>query len=143
MVTPAVFPLTVSGPLDAPNVMEGLERVALPAAVKLTNELLMKLRVVPLRVMAPAVPGAETANEPVRVLEMLPLMATFPWVAAAEKAPLELSVRAPIVIALDTGALEEVIERLPVPDVAKAAVIEKSPSAAWPARKVPVPADWV
>ena len=46
-------------------------------------------------------------------------------------------------MAFDAGALEEVIDKAADPEVERREEIEKRPSAAWPARRFPVPADWV
>ena len=78
MLTPAVVPLMAKDPLPPlPNV-EVPESAVLPAAPKLTTEPGMKLVVKPLMLIAPAVPGAETVKDPPAVLEMAPLIETFP-----------------------------------------------------------------
>lgn len=115
--------VTVKGPVVALNVM-GLKRVMFPAELKVTIAPVLKLVdvklvAVPLRVMEPAVPGAERLKGALIVFAIDPVMAILPVVAVAEKPPVEARFSAPpILTAVDPDVLTPVIAILPAPDVA-------------------------
>ena len=129
-----------------PNVLLAADRVVSPAEVRDTAEPGEKLSV-PLRVMAPDSPVAETLKAPLVVvlLVMAPEMTTFPVVAVAEKAPAEASVMGhKILTAVVPVALAAVIETAPAPAVVvrkEFAAVENDPNAAVLAVKLEAPAE--
>ena len=113
--------LTVKDPVALaiePNVLVVPERVVSPAEVRDTAEPGEKLSV-PLRVMAPDSPGAETLKAPLVVvlLVMAPEMMTLPVVAVTEKALGEARLMGhKMLTAVAPVALAAVIETAPTVD---------------------------